>query len=118
MDRTLDSEGNAYRLCIQGDLNGWIGDRIRAGITGAFGVLEENDKRVKEFCAERGLCVGNIYFKHRSLRKYTRVARGQGRVEVKSMIDLVLMKKDMVCAGCEGGERNGTKPLKPPCCTV
>ena len=28
-----------------------------------------------EFCTES---VGNMYFKHRSLRKYTRVARGQG----------------------------------------
>ena len=60
-----------------GDLNGWIGDRTRAGITGAFGVPGENDngKRVVEFCAERGPCVGNTYFKHRGLHKYTRVAR-------------------------------------------
>ena len=48
------------------------------------------------FCIERGLCLGNTYFKHRSLYKYTRVARGQDRVEVKSMIDLVLVKKDML----------------------
>ena len=32
MDRTLDSVGNGYRLCIMEDLNGWT----RAGITGAF----------------------------------------------------------------------------------
>ena len=38
MDRTLDSVGNGYKLCILGDLNGWIGDRTRASITGAFGV--------------------------------------------------------------------------------
>ena len=39
----------------------WIGERTRAGITGAFGVTGENDsgRRVVEFCAERGLCVGN-----------------------------------------------------------
>ena len=49
-----------------------------------------------EFCAERGLCVGNTYFKHRNLHKYTRVARGQDRVELKSMIDLVLVKRDML----------------------
>ena len=49
-----------------------------------------------EFCAERGLYVGNTYFKHKSLHKYTRVARGQDAVEVKHMIDLVLMKKDML----------------------
>ena len=26
MDRTLDSIGNGYRLCVLGDLNEWIGD--------------------------------------------------------------------------------------------
>ena len=62
MGRTLDTVGNGYRLCILGDLNGWIGDRTRAGITGAFGVPGENNngRRVVEFCAERGLCLGNI----------------------------------------------------------
>ena len=52
LSRTLDNIGNGYRLCILGDLNGWIGDRTRAGITGAFGVLGENDivKRVVKFC--------------------------------------------------------------------
>ena len=63
----------------------WIGDRIRAGITGLFGVPRENDngRRVLTSCEERGLCVGNTYFKHSSLHKYTRVARGQ---EVKKDI--------------------------------
>ena len=45
-----------------------------------------------KFCTERRLCVGNIYFKHKSLRKYTRVARGQDGVEIKSMI----MQRDML----------------------
>ena len=43
MDRTLDSVGNGYRLCILGDLKRWIGDRTKAGITGAFGIPGEND---------------------------------------------------------------------------
>ena len=71
MDRTLDSVENGYRMFILGDLNGWIRDRTRAGITGAFEVPGENDngRRVVEFCAERGLFAGNTYFKHRSLGK-------------------------------------------------
>ena len=75
---TLDSVGNEYILYILGYLNGCIGDKTRAGITSTFGVPGENDygRRVEEFCAERGLCVGNTYFKHRILQKYTRVARG------------------------------------------
>ena len=34
------------------------------------------------------------YFKHMNLHKYTSVARGQDAVEVWSMIDLVLVKRD------------------------
>ena len=94
----MDNVGNGYRLCILGGLYGWIGDRTRAGITGAFGVPGENDndRRMMEFCEERGLCVGNTHFKQRSLHKYTRVARGWDIVEIKIMIDLVLVKKDML----------------------
>ena len=46
--------------------------------------------------AQKGNCVCVTYFKHRSLHKCTRVARGQDGVEVKSMIDLVLVKRDML----------------------
>ena len=51
-----------------GNLNGWIGERVRAVITSAFGVPGENNngRRVVEFCAERCLCVcGNIYFEYK-----------------------------------------------------
>ena len=47
------------------------------------------------FCAERGLSVSNTYFEHKSLHKYTRVARGQDGVKAVSMRDLVLVKKAM-----------------------
>ena len=30
-----EGDGEEYRLCILGNLNGWRGDRMRAGITGA-----------------------------------------------------------------------------------
>ena len=36
-----DSVRNGYRLCILRDLNGWIGDRTRVGIIGAFRVPGE-----------------------------------------------------------------------------
>ena len=86
MDRILDRIKNGYRWCI-------LGDRTRGGITGSFGFPGENDNGTRvEFCAERGLCVGNIYVECRSLQKYTRVVKGQDGVEVKSMIDLVLVK--------------------------
>ena len=45
---------------------------------------------VGEVLRRRELCVGNIYLEHKSLHKYRRLARA------KSMIDLVLVKKDML----------------------
>ena len=52
-----------------------------------------------DFCAERGLCVSNIYLEHRRLPEYTRVVRGQDGAEVKNIIDLVLVKKSC-CTRC------------------
>ena len=48
-----------------------------ASITSMFEIQGENDnqRRVTNFCAERGLCVGNKYFDHKSLHKYTRVTK-------------------------------------------
>ena len=40
-----------------------------------------------------GSSVSITYFEHRSWHKYTRVPRGQDEAEVKSLIDLVLVKK-------------------------
>ena len=67
-------------------------------ITGAFGVPGENDngRRVLEFCSEWGLCMGNTFFNPKSLHKYTRLARCHDGVQVKSLIDLELVKKDML----------------------
>ena len=84
-------------MYILGHLNRWIGDRKKAAIIGGFGVPGEDDngRRMVELCAEKGLCVGNTYFQHRSMHKYTRVAKGRDGVGLKSMIGLVLVKKDM-----------------------
>ena len=49
-----------------------------------------------DICLERGLSVSNTYFEHKSYHKYTRVARGQDGVEAMSMIDVVLVEKDMM----------------------
>ena len=46
--------------------------------------------------AQKGDCVWVTYFKHISLYKYTRVARGRDGVDIKSMIDLVLVKRGML----------------------
>ena len=48
----------SYIDYVLGDLNGWTEDRVRVGITGAFGVSGENynGRRKMEFSAEKGLC--------------------------------------------------------------
>ena len=38
----------------------------------------------------------NTYFKHINLHNYTRVSRDREDVEIKSMIGLVLVKRDML----------------------
>ena len=53
--------------------------------------------------------MGNTYFEHKSLHKYTMMARGQDGVEVKDMMDLVLVKKDMLRYVQD--ERNETRSL-------
>ena len=45
--------------------------------------------------AQKGDSVWVTHFKHRSVHKYTSVAKGEGGVEIKNMIDLVLVKRDM-----------------------
>ena len=37
-DRVMDKVDNGCRLCVMGDQNGLVGDRVGVGITGAFGV--------------------------------------------------------------------------------
>ena len=71
LDKILNAVGNGYRLYVLGDMDGWIEDRLRGGITSTFRVPGENDKgrRVKEFYAEKGFVRGNTYFEHRSLPK-------------------------------------------------
>ena len=48
LDRIVDIVGR-YSLGVLGDLNGWIGGRVRACITGAFGVLGEKDNGRRVF---------------------------------------------------------------------
>jgi hypothetical protein len=94
----LDRVSGGFRVIVLGDLNGWIGDRKRDGITGGYGVEWENENgmRVIDFCVDKGMCVCNTFFDHKSVHKYTRVGKDRDGAEVKSMIDVVLVKKEML----------------------
>ena len=54
LNRVLDRLGNGYILCVVGNLNGCVGDRLRTGIIGGLGIQTENDtgSTVVDFCAE------------------------------------------------------------------
>jgi exonuclease III len=51
-------------LVIMGDFNAKVGDKTLAGITGKFGLGEENEAglRLKDFCQTNNLCIGNTMF--------------------------------------------------------
>ena len=51
-------------------------------------------KRVINVCALRGLCVGSTYFKHKSIHKYIRMAIEGDRIEIMSIMDMVVIIKD------------------------
>ena len=38
-----------------------------------------------DFWAERGLCVGSVYFKLRNVHKYSRMASGRDRMKLMNM---------------------------------
>ena len=40
MEKIVERAVNGYGLCVVGDLNGWVGDRVRVGMIGTFGVLK------------------------------------------------------------------------------
>ena len=69
---------------------------VRVGVTGGFGAPGEidNEGRVVEFCAERELCLDNTYYENKTLHRYIWITRDK---TVKNMIDLVLLKEDMLC---------------------
>ena len=46
-----------------------------------------------DFCIERGLCIGNKYFKLKYIHKYARAAKERDGMEVKSVIDLLSVNR-------------------------
>ena len=68
------------------------------------------------FCPERGLCVGNTYFNHRIHKGGKGTRQSGGKEHDKSLTGEEGYAA--ICAGCDGGEGNGTIPLRSLYCTV
>ena len=64
------------------------------GIVEKFGVTEQNINcsAIIDLLGERGLCVGNTFYKHDVKKRYARY----GREERNSMIDFVLVRKELL----------------------
>ena len=80
-----------------------------------FGVPNENGKGVDD-CTEKGLAIGNTYFKHKCILVYNKASSGTEEREFKSM---VTVKRDTaICAQCDDSERNGTRDRRSLLCKM
>ena len=94
MDKVI-SKGR--RVIISGDLNGRTGQdkRMALGCMGKHGgerTLNENGRRVIEFCIGNQLLIGNSFFPHKKVHKITYEAEGS---DAKSVIDYFLYPQDI-----------------------
>ena len=90
LQRTIDGEEvEGRQILLAGDFNartGW-NKRIAHGCIGNFGgerILNENGRRLIEFCIKNQLIIGNSLFRHKEVHKIT--FEGEGR-NTKSIID-------------------------------
>ena len=85
--------GEAYRRFVIGDLNVWVGNIVVDGIVERYGVpgINDNGRKVIDFCAGMELCIANTFYKHKLICRYTRYG-----VMSKSMTDFVLVKREML----------------------
>ena len=60
-------------LCIIGDWNAKVGSQETPGVTGkfAFGIWNEAEQRLIEFCQENALVIANTLFQQHKRRRYT-----------------------------------------------
>ena len=106
----LDGFGERDMVVVCGDMNAKVGDVEIDGVIGKFGVpgVNASGEYLLSLCMERGLIVGNTWFKKRRVNKYTWVSGVDGSV---SLLDYVLIEKDVkerlldvnVCRGAHNG---------------
>lgn len=58
-----------------------IEDEISFGV----GVENENNRKMIDFCANRGMCVSNTFFDYKNIHQYKRVGVGRYGIEIKGM---------------------------------
>ncbi|XP_071512709.1 craniofacial development protein 2-like [Panulirus ornatus] len=81
------------RVIVMGDLNAKVSNVAVEGIIGihgVFSVVNRNGEEFVDLCAEKGLVIGNTWFKKRDIHKYTYVSRRDGQ---RALLDYVLIDR-------------------------
>lgn len=98
LQRTIGKEAvNGRHVLIGGDFNGRIGQdkKIAHGSMGNYGgekTLNENGRRLIEFCINNQLLLGNSFFPHKVVHKITFQAEGRN---ARSIIDYFIYPQNM-----------------------
>ena len=67
--------GTGCRACVKGELKRQVRENVREDKTGAFRVLRDKENRRDVLCLF--VEVKSIYFRHKNIHMYTRVAAGR-----------------------------------------
>ncbi|XP_071539225.1 craniofacial development protein 2-like [Panulirus ornatus] len=81
------------RVIMMGDLNAKVSNVAVEGIIGihgVFSVVNGNGEELVDLCAEKGLMIGNTWFKKQDIHKYTYVSRRDGQ---RALLDYMLIDR-------------------------
>lgn len=91
LDDTVERIPEHKELLIIGDLNSRVG-KDNDDVVGKFGedTLNDNGRRLVNFCREQEYAIMNTYFQHKNIHKFTWTDPTRN---LKSIIDLLIMRK-------------------------
>jgi len=84
LQKILDKVNKNDYIMLIGDMNARVGNNRVANIVGTNGeaTLNNNSRKLIDFCTFNNLKITNMFFKHKEIHKFTWEARGY-----KSIID-------------------------------
>lgn len=93
LDEQIESVSKQSELIIIGDLNSRVGKKDNDHTLGKYGeeTVNDNGRRLLTLCREHRLMIGNTFFQHKDIHKYTWIQPTRG---LRSIIDLVIVRRD------------------------
>ena len=97
LNECVSKFGDNVRVVVLGDLNARVGAEPVEDVIGKFGVPGRNEsgEELVGMCLERGLVIGNTWFKKKDINKYTWVRVERGIVTDRAIMDYILVGRDM-----------------------